>query len=279
MRLLTYNVHYWAGPDGHPNVQRVIRVLREARPDVIGLNEVLHPWRTPNGPLFPLLDIAAALEMHWAFGPSFEQTGPEPWTGLLGNAVLSRYPIRDVQNILLQPVPWRKPRSVLRVVMDIDGRPLEVLVTHLEHLLVPVRTQQFQRLSLVLRTVKGPHVLMGDFNTHTPTRSRVWPGEPLVRQLRSLGYVDAFAAVDTGDGRSYPSRLPLARLDYIWIPRRWRTGLKRAWVLATPTARAASDHFPVVVDWASPVEGPVSSCPEVDGQLATRNTRTAEVIP
>lgn len=274
MRLVTYNVHYWAGLDGKINVRRVIRVLRESRADVIGLNEVLHPLQTPKGAVFPLLEVASALGMYWAFGPSFEQRRANAWPGLLGNAVLSRYPIQHVQNILLRPVSWRKPRSVLRVTLDVEGVPLEVFVTHLEHLLAPVRHRQFAQIARVLRATRRPHVLMGDFNTHTPVRARVWPEEPFIQQLRSWGYVDAFAAVGRGDGRSYPSRFPLTRLDYIWVPQPWAAGLRRAWVITGPTARIASDHFPVVVEWAWPAQAEARAH---EGKLDVFAERTVSV--
>ncbi len=249
MRLLTYNIHYWAGLDGQLNVEAVIQLLRESQADVIGLNEVLHPLRTPLGDRYPLLDVAEALGMYWAFGPTFQQGTLRFWPGTLGNAVLSRYPIRHVQNIPLQSVAWRKPRSLFQAVVDVEGVALTVFVTHLDHLLAPVRRRQFETIADRLRQTRGPHVLMGDLNTHTPVRSRIWQGETVIRHLRALGYVDAFAAVGRGDGRSYPTRFPLARLDYIWVPRAWAAALRGARVITSTLARRASDHFPVWVEW------------------------------
>jgi len=249
MRLLTYNIHYWARLDGQPNISDVIQLLRESRADVIGLNEVLHPLHTPAGNRYPLVEVAEALGMYWAFGPTFHQGTPRFWPGTLGNAILSRYPIREVRNIPLQPVTWRKPRSLFQTVLDVDGVLFTVFVTHLDHLLAPIRRRQFETIASLLQQTHGPHVLMGDLNTHTPVRSRIWQGETLIRHLRAMGYVDAFAAVGMGDGRSYPTRFPLARLDYIWVPRLWANALQRAHVITSPQARRASDHFPVWVEW------------------------------
>ncbi len=249
MRLLTYNIHYWAGLNGTINLHDVLAVLRETQADVIGLNEVLHPLHTPQGPRYPLVELAEALGMHWAFGPSFEQQATRFWPGTLGNAILSRYPIRRTHNIPLRMVIMRKPRTLFHVTLDVNGQPFVVFITHLDHLLSVARRIQFETIANILQHTREPHVLMGDFNTHTPLRSRIWQGEQLIRRLRTLGYVDAFAQVGEGPGRSYPTHFPLARIDYVWVPRRWAWGLRTARVVNSPTARRASDHLPVCVHW------------------------------
>ncbi|NPA90008.1 MAG: hypothetical protein GXO55_00925 [Chloroflexi bacterium] len=250
MKVVTYNIHYWAGLNGQMNLDAVRHILREVDADVIGLNEVLHPLITPRGHRFPLVELANSLGMYWAFGPSFEQREHTRfWPGVLGNAVLSRYPIRYQRNIPLREVPTRKPRTLFHVRLDVGGHFLSVLITHLDHLLASVRRVQFETVLRHLQRIHEPHMLMGDFNTHTPTRSRWWKGELVIRQLRRLGYVDAFARAGHGKGHSYPSLLPLVRLDYIWIPEQWAWTVTRARVVEHEMTRRASDHLPVCVFW------------------------------
>jgi endonuclease/exonuclease/phosphatase family metal-dependent hydrolase len=50
----------------------------------------------------------------------------------------------------------------------------------------------------------------------------------------------------TPSPRSFPARAPLLALDRIWVEP--RVLLQRLWVHASPAARAASDHVPVVAD-------------------------------
>ncbi len=249
MRLVTYNIHYWAGLDGRLNLDAVARVLAESQADVIGLNEVLHPLYTPRGPRYPLVELAERLGYYWAFGPSFEQGAFRFWPGILGNAVLSRFPIRKTMNIPLPSLPLRKQRTLFRASLDVGGATVVTLVCHLDHLLAMARRRQFQTIVHTMRHIRTPHVLMGDFNTHTPVQSRFWKGERIIRLLRELGYEDAFARVGEGPGHSYPTRFPFARLDYIWVPREWAWALTGAHVLDTPHARQASDHLPVCVHW------------------------------
>ena len=50
MKFLTYNVHGWLTPDGSAsNVDLLVEVIAATGADLVGLNEVFHPWRTPPG--------------------------------------------------------------------------------------------------------------------------------------------------------------------------------------------------------------------------------------
>ena len=101
VRLMTYNIHRWAGRDQRLDLDRLASVIRDAGADVVGLNEVLHPV-TMNGRTYaPLAELADKLDMRYAFGPSgWLDYGPG-WQGPVGNALLSRFP-RDVTNTLLR---------------------------------------------------------------------------------------------------------------------------------------------------------------------------------
>ena len=69
MKVLTYNVHGWLTPDGGAaNVDRLTAVIAATGADLVGLNEVFHPWRTPVGPALEVL--ADSLGMSYAFGPT-----------------------------------------------------------------------------------------------------------------------------------------------------------------------------------------------------------------
>ena len=43
IRMMTYNIHRWAGQDRRLDVGRLADVILAAGADVVGLNEVLHP--------------------------------------------------------------------------------------------------------------------------------------------------------------------------------------------------------------------------------------------
>lgn len=47
IKLLTYNIHAWRDASHHCNFDRVVKIVEEVRPDVLCLNEVLHPFARP----------------------------------------------------------------------------------------------------------------------------------------------------------------------------------------------------------------------------------------
>jgi endonuclease/exonuclease/phosphatase family metal-dependent hydrolase len=145
-----------------------------------------------------------------------------------GNAVLSRYPVTATRTIDLS-FGSREPRGALDADLDVHGHPLRIIATHLG-LRPAERCDQISRLLQVFDTDRMPVILMGDVNEWF-----VWG-----RCLRQL--VTHFEAVPTV--RTFPSRWPLFALDRIWISPRHR--LMRIEVHATPLARIASDHLPLI---------------------------------
>ncbi len=144
MKVLTYNVHGWRTAEGAPNVTQVAEVIAASGADLVGLNEVFHPQPvgTP-----ALLDLAARLGMHWAFGPTQPAQGrPDsphdhpPY----GNALLSRWPVLAYAAHHLAPMTTYGKRGLLEVrVLPPSDRPLTVYVIHLDHRVEALRLEQW----------------------------------------------------------------------------------------------------------------------------------------
>jgi hypothetical protein len=47
LRVLSYNIHGWRDTDHVDNLDRLIEVISSASPDVVVLQEVLHPYEPP----------------------------------------------------------------------------------------------------------------------------------------------------------------------------------------------------------------------------------------
>ncbi|OQA46400.1 MAG: Endonuclease/Exonuclease/phosphatase family protein [Chloroflexi bacterium ADurb.Bin325] len=253
VRLMTYNIHRWAGRDQRLDLDRLASIIRDAGADVVGLNEVLHPV-TMNGRTYaPLAELADRLDMRYAFGPSgWLDYGPG-WHGPVGNALLSRFPLRDATNTLLPRLPSSKQRSLLgAAIAGGPARGLTAFVTHLDHAFEGTRLLQIQGV-LKRMAQHGPHFLVGDFNTPgfmgRNTRLLL---PPVLRLLAAAGYQDAFCAVGNGPGRTFPSHSPLVRIDFLFLPLRWARGLRSARALSGNVTYQASDHRPLVVEWAWP---------------------------
>ena len=88
--VATYNVHEWVGADGRRDPDRIIRVLRELRADVIALQEVALPLKrsTP----FVLSHISEMTGMHAVAGPTLVKKDND-----YGNVLLSADPLEGVE--------------------------------------------------------------------------------------------------------------------------------------------------------------------------------------
>jgi endonuclease/exonuclease/phosphatase family metal-dependent hydrolase len=257
VRLMTYNIHRWAGRDRRLDLDRLADVIRTAGADVVGLNEVLHPVTVGNRTYAPLAELAERLGMFYAFGPSgWMDYGPS-WRGPVGNALLSCYPLVDVVNTLLPRLPSTKQRSLLGATLasgPVLG--LTAFVTHLDHAFEGTRL--FQMDGVIQRIARrAPHFLVGDFNTPGflgPNARRLLP--PVLRMLQRAGYEDAFHAVGEGHGRTFPAQSPLVRIDFLFMPSHWARGLRAAQTLNGHVTQDASDHRPLLVEWVWPERVP-----------------------
>lgn len=218
--IATYNIHGAVGTDGRFAPGRVISVLKEMDCDIVAMQEV--PF---GGAGFPdvLSMMQEATGFYAAEGRTFSVSGR-----FYGNAVLSRYPIVNRRAIDIS-FGSREPRGAVDADIDCHGHPLRVIATHLG-LRGAERQDQIQRLLQVFDTDQMPVIMLGDINEWF-----VWG-----KTLRWL--VSHFEAVPAP--ATFPSRWPIFALDRIWIRPRHR--LVHVNAHATPLARIASDHLPLV---------------------------------
>jgi endonuclease/exonuclease/phosphatase family metal-dependent hydrolase len=220
LTLATYNIHRAVGTDGLFAPDRVANVLLEISADIIALQEV------PLGGA-GMTNVLKVLQKATGFvaveGYTFSVSGRR-----YGNAVLSRYPIIATRKIDIS-FGSREPRGALDADISCHGHPLRVIATHLG-LRPAERHEQIRKLLQVFDTDQMAVVLMGDVNEWF-----VWG-----KSLRWL--VSHFQAVPAP--ATFPSRWPIFALDRIWIRPRHR--LVHVEVHATPLARVASDHLPLI---------------------------------
>lgn len=254
LRVMTYNIHRWAGADGRLDVARLAHVIRSSGADAVGLNEVLHPVTFGGRTFQPLAELADRLGMHYVFGPSgWVDHGPG-WHGLQGNALLSRYPLVEVTNRWLPRPRGARQRTLLGATLgDGPARGVTAYVTHLDHAFEGTRWLQIRA---VLRHLPygRPHYLGGDFNTPGFNgRSARYLLPPVLRMLQGAGYYDAFQLAGQGHGRTFPARSPLFRIDFLFLPAQYAGRVRAARSLNSLVSLFASDHRPVVVDLALPL--------------------------
>jgi len=233
VRLVCWNIHHGRGLDERVDPERIAAELRELGADLVCLQEV-DVGVARSGRIDLPRELASRLGFHAAFGKNIDYQG-----GDYGNAILSRWPITEQSNHHYRMLRAGEQRGLLQVRVEIAARPLWVMSTHLDY-----RSDDAERrinveeiLQHCARLGDGPFVVAGDFND--------LPGSPVHEALGAV-LLDAFAAAPTGAGESYPAAAPQKRIDWVLVR---RDGAVQP-VAARVAATAASDHRPVVVDFA-----------------------------
>jgi endonuclease/exonuclease/phosphatase family metal-dependent hydrolase len=220
--VATYNVHRWTGHNGrgHPDPARACFVISELAADVIALQEVLRPLAGED----PLEALADRLGLHVTFAATRTHR-----LGELGNAILSRWPIGGVFVLDLSYSRIER-RLAMAAQLPFEGGVLDVVATHLA---LGDRTRHRQVRSLLdhPRLQGGPTLLLGDLNA--------W------RRCKATRALDDELAWH-GD-RPWPPSFPAAR-PVLALDRIYSRGARILAIEthASPAARRASDHLPVV---------------------------------
>jgi endonuclease/exonuclease/phosphatase family metal-dependent hydrolase len=241
VRYMSYNLHQAFGTGGEMDVGAIAEVIVDSGATVVGLQEVAR-----GGLLNANTDLVHLLgdRLGWEH-VVFSGTTDPVW----GNAILSRYPLGEVERRLLPTVgtPFRRGYLAAPVATP-DGEVL-FISTHLQHIndpdthdedpeadLYPVHTEQ---LAVILEEWDGrqPAVLVGDLNAR--------PGWRQVNELLAAGWVDAWSEAGSGDGFTANAADPRYRIDYLLHTPDLAT------VGAEVIESQASDHFAVVADLSS----------------------------
>ena len=247
LRVATYNVHECVGIDGRHDPDRVATVIGELDADIVALQEFTYPasvaLETRSPVVLTMLD-----RYECALGPTRHNKRQQ----CFGNALFTRHRIVDVHRIDLS-MERREPRGAVAATVEIGGRLVHVLAAHLGLRIRERRFQVRQILEYVDSVRDTLFVVLGDFNDWLPGRSVVHVLDDRLGQPPRPA--------------SFPVFWPIVPLDRIWVH---PTGaLRRIFTHATPTARLASDHLPVVAD--------IDACDA--GDASTPSVTGAEIDP
>jgi endonuclease/exonuclease/phosphatase family metal-dependent hydrolase len=240
-RIVTYNVHRCVGNDRRLDVARIGEVLAQLRPDIVALQE-LDVGRARTGHVDQAHAIAKHLDMACHFHAALTVEEER-----YGDAILTCFPERLVQ---VGPLPGYdriralEPRGALWVEVEIGGRTLQVINTHLG--LVP-REQQIQAAWLAGPAwlehphCTGPRILLGDFNaTGSSVVYRTLTGK--LAAARNL-----VKRAERTPTSTFPSPLPVLRIDHLFVSPEIQVGA--VFAPFDPLNRVASDHLPLVMDF------------------------------
>lgn len=246
LRVMTYNVHSCVGMDGKLDAERIARVIARARPDVVALQE-LDVGRVRSFGMDQAHLIARYLEMEFHFHPAMHLEEER-----YGDAILTHLPQRLVKAGPLPGLadkPHLEPRGALWVAVDLHGREVQIINTHLG-LYPRERVAQVDALLgsdwLAHEQCQGPVILCGDFNA--------LPSSPVCSRLGGQLKDAQVEAKHHRPQGTFSSRLPTMRIDHIFIsPGLEVTGIE---IPSSELARVASDHLPLVAEIRFPVNAP-----------------------
>jgi endonuclease/exonuclease/phosphatase family metal-dependent hydrolase len=254
-RVMTYNVHSCSGMDGRVSPRRIARIIEAELPDIVALQEIdLGRQRSRAEDQAAL--IARRLDMNYEFCPTVTIEGEH-----YGHAVLSRWPMEVVKRSRLPPAPGRpsgEPRAGLWVRINVAGRDINVLTTHLGFRWKEGIGQVRALLSeewLGGIPEDEPVMLCGDMNLAPASAGlRLLRKRLSDAQLRMKGHSALY---------TFSTTLPFVRIDHIMLSPHFEvTGVR---VPRNDLTRVASDHFPLVVDLqvlSEAVEEPTKKHPE-----------------
>jgi len=213
LRVVTLNIHKGLS---HFNRRMVIHELREGlralAPDVVFLQEVQgvnkrHALRFAGMPAVPQDEYLAGEDWQHVYGRNAIYDH-----GHHGNAILSRFPFVSFENEDVSDHRFER-RGLLHCVLAVPGwrRNLHCVCVHLS-LHEGGRARQLEAISGRLEELASrelPIIVAGDFND--------WRHRASAILARRLGMTEVSVARHGRAARTFPSLLPILRLDRIYV--------------------------------------------------------------
>lgn len=222
LRIMTWNVHGTFNLNPRFDLDGICSVIRHWSPDVVALQEVDSRGRTDD----PFVQLAEAVGGHRIDARSIVTKD-----GDYGQALMSRWPFAEPPEILDVSYREREPRRAISARILSDLGEVRVVATHLG---LSIHERHAQAHALIDLVQPTRTLVVGDFNDW------FW--------VKSVRGVLAQACPVRTRLRTFPSWLPMMRLDRIYVS---RDGAIRS-VRTDRKARRYSDHLPVIADVAFP---------------------------
>ncbi len=234
IKVISYNIRWRSGED----LKTLIKLLQEdpeiGCASILALQEVdRHKKRTGHNNTAKMIADALGMYYAWAAPPAPKSTDEEE----TGVAILSVYPLSDVQRIVLpHDGPGRRRRVALGATVEIPDRRWRVYSVHAEtRIKMGNKLAQYKAVldDLAHFPADTPAMVMGDFNTWEPN------ADGKVRKLFSnAGMKTPFK--DNSTFRRKVLFVPVElKLDWVWL-----RGLEAA-TFGIDRKVEVSDHWPL----------------------------------
>jgi len=230
LKVMSYNIHVGIGMDKRLDLARIADVIKRERADIVGLQEVDRGVER-TGRVDEIKELARLTGMDYAFAHNLDYQG-----GQYGVAVLSRFPVLAIDHRRFANRRERERRGFIRIEVEVEGRRLNFVTTHLDYQFPDGRVFETEQLLKALEDVRGPLIVAGDFNEE--------PRVGAYEMMLKAGFADGWAQ-ETAAGLTYPADKPTKRIDYVF----YRNLGDNVRTSATVPDTLASDHRPVIVSF------------------------------
>jgi endonuclease/exonuclease/phosphatase family metal-dependent hydrolase len=227
LRVLSYNIHH-ANPPGKTgliDIDAIARVINDARPDIVALQEV-DKGTARSGAIDEAKLLAERTGMQYQFYKAIDHDGGE-----YGLAILSRYPLKATKQVPLPQHTKAENRILALATVQVNGQDIVIANTHLDATRAHEnRILQMKEILKTLETEQLPIILSGDLNS--------------VAGSETINLLDAFfkRTCLTNCSGTVPQENPTRTIDFI-------ATRNIVWPLLSYEVIAetyASDHRPVL---------------------------------
>lgn len=193
LRVMTYNIQQGYNAEGVKDFAGQLAVLREADPDLIGLQES-DTNRIAGGNADIVGYLARELKMYSYYGP-------KSVPGTFGIALLSKYPIEAGETFYMHSLG--EQTATIAAQISVGEQRFNVFVTHLGN------GGPLVQQTAILERVRGQSnvILMGDFNFRPDSEQY---------RLTTADFADAWL-VQTAPAADGPEFDPQRRIDHIFV--------------------------------------------------------------
>jgi endonuclease/exonuclease/phosphatase family metal-dependent hydrolase len=229
LKVMTFNILHGATTRGDFDLDSIAKVIIEANPDLVALQEVDFKTKRARG-----YDLATELgyrtKMAPIFGKAMNFSGGE-----YGEAILCKSSFISSRNVALPYSEGNEPRAALEITLVTGTEDtISFIGTHLDHLENDVdRIKQVKKINEVFSQNRYPTLLAGDLND--------LPGSTAINILEEVWTA---TYKKTNALLTFPSDLPIKTIDYVmYIP-------KNKWKLISEETicdKVASDHCAYMV--------------------------------
>ena len=228
LKVMTYNIASGNNLAKDRNLAHAAEIINRVQPDFVTVNEVCK--NTSYAPQHQA-DVLGSLTGYYPiFGRSIDIAGGE-----YGNAFLTRRPLAESEVIHIpdrrnEEQNYYEHRTLLRAVIDVDGRKITVFSTHFGLAKVEQESAVETALAAIGREV-NPVLLMGDLNMQ--------PDDPILQPL-----LDALhdTAGRKDDIKTFRSDEPTIKIDYILHSEEFKT------ISLSSMDTQNSDHRPLFAE-------------------------------